>query len=79
MLRKFFQAMPWTFLLPAAILLALAPFKPEPHLVEKLRLLANGLLTRPVDIFDLLMHGTPLLLAAGKFFLERKKSSGNEG
>lgn len=79
MLRKFFQAIPWTFLLPAAILLALAPFKPEPHLVEKLRLLANGLLTRPVDIFDLLMHGTPLLLAAGKFLLERKKSSGNEG
>ncbi len=79
MLRKFFQAMPWTFLLPAAILLALAPFKPEPHLVEKLRLLANGLLTRPVDIFDLLMHGTPLLLVAGKFLFECKKSSGNEG
>lgn len=78
MVRKFFQAMPWPVLLPAAILLALAPFRPEPHLVEKLRLLANGLLTRPVDIFDLFMHGTPLLLVAGKFLLERIKPPGSK-
>jgi hypothetical protein len=71
MIRKFFNAIPWTFLLPVAILLALTPFKPEPHLVEKLRMLANGLLTRPVDIFDLFMHGTPLLLVLCKFLLER--------
>ena len=71
MIRKFFSAIPWIFLLPVAILLALTPFKPEPHLVEKLRMLANGLLTRPVDIFDLFMHGTPLLLVLCKFLLER--------
>jgi hypothetical protein len=74
MIRKFFNAIPWIFLLPVAILLALTPFKPEPHLVEKLRMLANGLLTRPVDIFDLFMHGTPLLLVLFKFILERMKS-----
>ena len=78
MIRKFFKAIPWTFLLPAAILLALTPFKPEPHLVEKLRMLANGLLTRPVDIFDLFMHGGPLLLAFAKFLLERNKTPANE-
>lgn len=72
MVSKFFKLIPWTFLLPAALLLGVAPFKPEPHLVEKLRMLANGQLVRPVDIFDLFMHGTPLLLVLGKFLLERR-------
>jgi hypothetical protein len=39
-----------------ALLLGLAPFTPEPHLWEKLKMLAAGTLTRPIDIFDLLMH-----------------------
>ena len=46
----------------AALLLGLAPFVPEPHLVEKLRMLFQGTLTKPIDIFDLLMHGTPVVL-----------------
>ncbi|PLX34313.1 MAG: RND transporter [Hyphomicrobiales bacterium] len=46
----------------AALFLGLAPFVPEPHLVEKLRMLFQGTLTRPLDIFDLLMHGTPVVL-----------------
>lgn len=71
MLSKFFQKIPWTVLIPATILLGLAPFLPQPHLVEKLRMLANGLLSRPVDIFDLLLHGTPLLLALGKLLFGR--------
>jgi hypothetical protein len=48
-------------LLPA-LLLGLAPFMPEPHLWEKLKLLAHGNLSRPIDIFDLLLHGTPVAL-----------------
>jgi hypothetical protein len=44
-----------------ALLLGLAPFSPEPHLLEKLRLLADGRLSRPVDVFDLLWHGAPLV------------------
>jgi hypothetical protein len=63
---KFFKQMPWAILLPAAVLLGLAPFRPEPHLLEKLRLLADGRLIRPVDIFDLFLHGAPLLLVLGK-------------
>jgi hypothetical protein len=47
-----------------ALLLGLAPFMPEPHLLEKLRMLALGTLTRPLDIFDLLLHASlPILLA----------------
>ena len=51
-------------LIAGAIFLGLAPFFPEPHLVEKIRMLINGTLTRPLDIFDLCMHAAlPLLLA----------------
>ena len=53
-------------LLIPAILLGLAPFHPEPHLVEKLRMLGEGTLQRPIDIFDLLLHGTPALLVVLK-------------
>lgn len=49
-------------LAPVALWLAVAPLAPEPHLVEKLRMLAGGTLHRPIDVFDLFMHGTPLLL-----------------
>ena len=56
------QALPYRWLVPIAILLALAPFRPEPHLVEKLRMLFQGTLRRPIDIFDLVLHVTPLLL-----------------
>jgi hypothetical protein len=49
-------------LLLAALLLGLAPFVPEPHLWQKLKMLADGTLTKPIDIFDLLLHGTPVVL-----------------
>lgn len=39
--------------------LGLAPFSPEPHLWEKLKMLADGSLSRPIDIFDLFLHATP--------------------
>jgi hypothetical protein len=55
--------LPWSLLIVGSLLLGLAPFFPEPHLVEKLRMLYQWELSRPIDIFDLLMHGTlPLLL-----------------
>jgi len=50
-------------LVVGALLLGLAPFAPEPHLWQKLKMLAAGTLTRPMDIFDLVLHGAlPLLL-----------------
>ncbi|HKI61316.1 MAG TPA: hypothetical protein VKA31_03395 [Mariprofundaceae bacterium] len=48
----------------AALLLGLAPFTPEPHLVEKVRMLVHGELVRPIDIFDLFWHSWPLLWIA---------------
>lgn len=49
-------------LVVVAIFLALAPFVPEPHLWEKLKMLRAGELVRPLDIFDLLLHGVPLVV-----------------
>ncbi|MDP2370528.1 hypothetical protein [Rhodoferax sp.] len=53
---------PLPLLIVLAAWLAIAPVSPEPHLVEKLRMLSAGALTRPLDVFDLLMHVTPLVL-----------------
>ena len=49
-----------------ALTLGLAPFTPEPHVWEKLKMLAAGELSRPIDVFDLLLHGLPWALLAAK-------------
>ena len=59
---------PMWWLVMIAVYLGFAPFQPEPHLVEKLRMLSQGTLTQPLDIFDLLMHATPLVLLAIKIW-----------
>jgi hypothetical protein len=45
-----------------ALMPAILPPHPEPHLVEKIRMLGDGTLSKPIDIFDLFLHGTPLAL-----------------
>lgn len=55
---------PLVWLVVIALYLAVAPIVPEPHLVEKLRMLSQGTLVRPLDIFDLLLHSVPLVLLA---------------
>ena len=45
-----------------ALLLGFAPFFPEPHIVEKIRMLVQGQLRRPIDIFDLFWHTWPFVL-----------------
>jgi len=61
-----FDSLPLTPFILLALTLGLAPFVPEPHLVEKIRMLFNGTLTRPMDIFDLMFHGAPWLLLGAK-------------
>lgn len=58
--------LPWGLVIAAAVLLGLAPFVPEPHLLEKLRMLSQGNLRRPLDIFDLLYHSLPIGILAVK-------------
>ena len=59
---KWLDKLPYAVIVPLAVLLALAPFSPEPHLWEKLKMLFSGTLSRPIDIFDLFLHGAPLLI-----------------
>lgn len=59
-----------------ALLMALAPFQPEPHLWQKLKMLADGTLTRPIDIFDLFLHGAPLVLLLIKLVRRRRADAG---
>ncbi len=59
---KFLDDMPLGFLILVSLTLGLAPFVPEPHVLEKLRMLFAGELGRGIDIFDLLLHGTPWAL-----------------
>jgi len=54
--------LPLAMFVVIALTLGLAPFVPEPHLWEKLKLLAAGNLVRPIDLFDLLLHGLPWVL-----------------
>ena len=59
---RWLDAIPWLPLVIGAVLLGLAPFHPEPHLWEKLKILVAGDLSRPLDIFDLILHGTLVLV-----------------
>ena len=62
---KILDKIPLSTLLIIGVLLGLAPMQPEPHLVEKLRMLSQGVLSKPIDIFDLFLHASaPLLLLA---------------
>lgn len=54
--------------LVVALTLGLAPFSPEPHVWEKLKMLYGGELTRPIDIFDLFLHGVPWLALGLKLY-----------
>jgi hypothetical protein len=62
------ERLPWVWLLVLAAWMAIAPITPEPHQVEKLRLLVHGAPVRPLDVLDPVMHATPLLLVALKLW-----------
>lgn len=72
--RMLLAKIPLLPLVMISIMLGLAPFVPEPHLWEKLKMLANGTLTAPIDIFDLLMHGLPVTLLILKLAFEKKEA-----
>ena len=52
----------YNFLIPVVFVLGFAPFFPQPHIVEKIRMLVSGTLKRPIDIFDLIWHAWPFVL-----------------
>ena len=64
-LLELIDSFPAAFMLPL-LMLSLAPFVPEPHLWEKTKMLVNGTLTKPIDIFDFFMHGIPAVVVVIK-------------
>jgi hypothetical protein len=58
----------WAVIVILCLTLGLAPFNP-PHIVEKLIMLFNGKLVRPIDWFDLILHGTPWAILIYKIVL----------
>jgi len=59
---KILDAIPFTIVIIMCLTIGLAPFVPEPHVVEKLKMLFSGNLHRLIDIGDLLMHASPCIL-----------------
>lgn len=59
---KLLDAIPYLPLILLAVFMLLAPFRPMPHVVEKLIMLKNGTLTRPLDMFDLFFHLAPTVV-----------------
>ena len=60
----------YKLLIPLALLLGLAPFFRQPHIIEKIRMLAAGNLGKPIDIFDLIWHAWPFALLAYRIVLD---------
>ena len=58
--------LPLSWALILGLVIGLSPFVPEPHLWEKLKMLAAGTLTRPIDILDLFYHAVPMALLLAK-------------
>lgn len=52
----------WPMFLVASLTLGLAPFTPEPHIVEKVKWFMEGHAFKPIDYFDVLLHGSPWVL-----------------
>ena len=63
-------------LLGAAVFMALAPFTPEPHIVQKFNMLMAGELYRPIDLFDVAWHLLPSVLVVIKLWRARSYEQG---
>ena len=50
-LRELINRLPWSIVALACLTLGLAPFTPEPHVWEKLRMLASGDLVADHKLF----------------------------
>jgi hypothetical protein len=64
------KSISYRVLIPAAGILAILPLGARPHLIEKVEMLWAGVLTRPIDLFDLVLHGGLLGLLALKALMD---------
>ena len=72
---SFLDRIPYVMLIVWAVFMSLAPFVPEPHLLEKVRMLIDGTLSKPIDIFDLFWHLLPDILLLLKVVRDQSKKA----
>ena len=70
---RFLDRIPYTLLVILTVFLLLAPFRPMPHVIEKLMMFKNGTLHRPIDIFDLFYHLIPAIVLLMKLYRDRSR------
>jgi hypothetical protein len=72
-MESFLNKFSWEILIILCLSIGLAPYRP-PHVWEKLIMLSEGKLVRPLDWFDFFMHATPwvILILKGIFTLKGK-------
>lgn len=61
---RWIDRIPKGLLVAMTVYLAGAPFLPEPHLVDKWRMLLDGSLSQPIDLFDFFLHTLPMVVLA---------------
>jgi hypothetical protein len=71
----FIDEIPLPLLIVMTVFMLGAPFVPEPHLIEKFRMLGEGTLGKPIDIFDVLWHLLPATLLAIKIKRQRRNAA----
>jgi hypothetical protein len=69
----------WKLILLLCLTLGLAPFFPEPHIVGKLKWIAGGAVgMKPMDWFDLVLHGFPFVLLIRLFIIKLTKNNASK-
>jgi hypothetical protein len=77
---KYIDSLPFSTLIIMAIMLAIVPYPmgAMPHSLEKIQMLFAGQLTKPLDIFDLIMHTgliVVLCIKSIRFFLDKNSQN----
>lgn len=63
----------WKIVILLCLTLGLAPFYPEPHFWGKLKwVFGGGIGMKPIDWFDLVLHGSPFVLLIRLLILKLK-------
>ena len=65
---SFVDKLNWGMIIILCATLGLAPFVP-PHIIEKLSMLIKGDLIKPLDWFDLILHGFPWIILVLKIII----------
>jgi len=70
---KFLNKLSYSTLILAAVFMLLTPISPMPHVIEKIIMIKNMTLYKPLDIFDLFFHLSPIILLIIKAIKDKQR------